>query len=437
MSIVHPPLPHQPFSDLPAQLLAMSSPSSPTAGPSAAAPPVLPHRHTAPVPDSPTQSFSALGPGPGHGHEHGPSGLSPPPPPAPKHEPTELPSVPPVARDQVLPDEFPPTPDLDAPQNKVIFPHAMIKLAPPAEVVPSPSSSLRERVIESAPSPRAPLLSLDHLVGDQQSPTSDKTPSQDLPAIDVKVKSRAQSQSPQRPKAHRAHTSIHVSSSRNSHHYQLQHPQYQRIRQHSAITGLPRPSPLSQHPTSALMTKSYTDEASTPVSSRMLSVPLSSTSPSSPDLGPRNEIEAKMSVGGAPNVGKTSLAIRFTRGKFTPATQVTIGQGLFASKMTYNGVKVKLQIWDTAGQESHRSMSQMYYRGSEVSLLVYDISDRTSLPKLQSWMKEVKAANHENPNLLLFVVGAKLDLENRRQVQYVASIHHCDLARVGADHQAI
>jgi len=55
------------------------------------------------------------------------------------------------------------------------------------------------------------------------------------------------------------------------------------------------------------------------------------------------------------------------------------------------GTKVhKLSIWDTAGQEAHRSLNTIYYRGSQGAVIVYDITDLDSFQRMKEWMKELR-----------------------------------------------
>jgi Ras-related protein Rab-2A len=51
---------------------------------------------------------------------------------------------------------------------------------------------------------------------------------------------------------------------------------------------------------------------------------------------------------------------------------------------------VKLQIWDTAGQESFKSITRSYYRGAAGALLVYDITRRDTFTHLTRWLEEVR-----------------------------------------------
>ncbi len=78
--------------------------------------------------------------------------------------------------------------------------------------------------------------------------------------------------------------------------------------------------------------------------------------------------------------------------------------------------QVKLQIWDTAGQESFRSITRSYYRGAAGALLVYDITRRETFNHLTRWLEE--ARQNANANMVIMLIGNKLDLEHRRAVSF-------------------
>eukprot|EP00878_Enallax_costatus_P011036 GHUV01011526.1.p1 GENE.GHUV01011526.1~~GHUV01011526.1.p1 ORF type:complete len:169 (+),score=38.48 GHUV01011526.1:605-1111(+) len=79
-----------------------------------------------------------------------------------------------------------------------------------------------------------------------------------------------------------------------------------------------------------------------------------------------------------------------------------------------DGKQIKLQIWDTAGQESFRSITRSYYRGAAGALLVYDITRRETFNHLASWLED--ARQHANPNMTIMLIGNKSDLSHRRAV---------------------
>ena len=82
--------------------------------------------------------------------------------------------------------------------------------------------------------------------------------------------------------------------------------------------------------------------------------------------------------------------------------------------VTLDGKQIKLQIWDTAGQESFRSITRSYYRGAAGALLVYDITRRETFNHLTSWLDD--ARTHSNSNMTIMLIGNKSDMEHRRAV---------------------
>jgi small GTP-binding protein len=77
---------------------------------------------------------------------------------------------------------------------------------------------------------------------------------------------------------------------------------------------------------------------------------------------------------GDTGVGKSCLLLQFTDKRFQPVHDLTIGVEFGARMITIDNKPIKLQIWDTAGQESFRSITRSYYRGAAGALLVYDIT---------------------------------------------------------------
>lgn len=108
------------------------------------------------------------------------------------------------------------------------------------------------------------------------------------------------------------------------------------------------------------------------------------------------------------------MLLQFTDKRFQPVHDLTIGVEFGARMIQIDGKAIKLQIWDTAGQESFRSITRSYYRGAAGALLVYDITRRETFDHLASWLED--ARTHANPNMTIMLVGNKSDLAHRRQV---------------------
>ena len=113
------------------------------------------------------------------------------------------------------------------------------------------------------------------------------------------------------------------------------------------------------------------------------------------------------------SVGKTSIINVLTGYKFNDEYEASIGVDFFSKTIKYKGKTIKLQIWDSAGQEKFRSLIPNYIRGSSLVFIVYDITNRKSFENLQSWIDFVN--NIENSNIV--ILANKIDLENQRQVQ--------------------
>jgi len=113
-------------------------------------------------------------------------------------------------------------------------------------------------------------------------------------------------------------------------------------------------------------------------------------------------------------VGKSCLLLQFTDKRFQPQHDLTIGVEFGSRTINIDSNQVKLQIWDTAGQEKFRSITRSYYRGAAGALLVYDITRRETFEHLSSWLED--CLKYSNANIVITVIGNKCDLESNRQV---------------------
>lgn len=113
-------------------------------------------------------------------------------------------------------------------------------------------------------------------------------------------------------------------------------------------------------------------------------------------------------------VGKSCLLLQFTDHRFKNDHDLTIGVEFGARTVNIGDKVVKLQIWDTAGQESFRSITRSYYRGAVAALLVFDVTKRETFEGLTVWLREIKA--NSNATLTTMLIGNKADLESERMV---------------------
>ena len=125
-------------------------------------------------------------------------------------------------------------------------------------------------------------------------------------------------------------------------------------------------------------------------------------------------ISFKIIIVGNSGVGKSSLLKKAVIDKFKEDYHPTIGFELQLIYYKINGKKIKLQIWDTCGQEMYRSLIQGFYRNSSLALLTYSITDQKSFDDLSEWVKEIK--NNSEEKISIFVVGNKYDLSNELRI---------------------
>lgn len=115
-------------------------------------------------------------------------------------------------------------------------------------------------------------------------------------------------------------------------------------------------------------------------------------------------------------VGKTCLLLQFTDKRYRTTHQVTVGVEFGSRTVDIAGKLIKLQCWDTAGQDRFRSIIRSYYRGAAGALLVYDITRRDSFEHVSNWLQEARA--NADPELVITLVGNKCDKVAERQVSY-------------------
>ena len=119
---------------------------------------------------------------------------------------------------------------------------------------------------------------------------------------------------------------------------------------------------------------------------------------------------------GDAGVGKTNIVERYINKKFEENSVSTIGVDLRDKTFDFDGDRVKVQIWDTAGDPKYRSLQDSYYKGAQGFMLVYDISNKKSFENLDKWYKAIKVDNKNSNNIKVILVGNKSDLGENRQV---------------------
>ena len=112
---------------------------------------------------------------------------------------------------------------------------------------------------------------------------------------------------------------------------------------------------------------------------------------------------------GDAGVGKTSIINRIVDNPFSESYEMSIGVDFMSKNLRYHGQNIKLQIWDSAGQEKYKGLIPSYVRNSSIVFVVYDVSLESSFNNISFWINFIKSI--ENTTIIL--CGNKIDLTTR------------------------
>lgn len=113
-------------------------------------------------------------------------------------------------------------------------------------------------------------------------------------------------------------------------------------------------------------------------------------------------------------VGKSSLVRKYTMDSFACIYSSTIGLDYSKKIIDISGQTIKIELWDTSGQERFRSLCSHYYRKAKIIVMCFDITDKLTFENLRFWYREAMA--HKEEDCVIIVCGTKCDLEDKRQV---------------------
>lgn len=99
---------------------------------------------------------------------------------------------------------------------------------------------------------------------------------------------------------------------------------------------------------------------------------------------------------GDAGVGKSSLIHRYNTSSFLDRPEATLGTAFFCKVIIRGGTVIKLNIWDTSGEEKYRAMTPMYYKDADAAILTYDLTDLKSLDGVEYYKEELKENAPEN-----------------------------------------
>ena len=125
-------------------------------------------------------------------------------------------------------------------------------------------------------------------------------------------------------------------------------------------------------------------------------------------MADKKEFLYKILLLGDSSVGKTCFLMRYTDNTFQEIHMSTIGLDYKLKNVQLDeGKIVKIQIWDTAGQDRFRSITKNYYKGAHGIILLYDVTNRKTFDNVRDWVEQIREEVSDKVSIIL--VGNKID----------------------------
>jgi small GTP-binding protein len=147
-----------------------------------------------------------------------------------------------------------------------------------------------------------------------------------------------------------------------------------------------------------------------------------------PDDFLQYDLSFKIIVIGDSGVGKSCLTNRATTNLFEDAYSATVGFEFLSFNIKIEDKVIKLQIWDTCGQELYRSLITNFYRNSSLAIIVYAINSKDSSETIEMSLRELRT--HSNPDAKIFLIANKIDLENERKITKEQGENFCKMNKL-------
>ena len=123
---------------------------------------------------------------------------------------------------------------------------------------------------------------------------------------------------------------------------------------------------------------------------------------------PKYDYNFKIIIIGNSGVGKTCLTLRASTGEFHDKEPPTLGFEYFPFFLKYKDKVLKLEIWDTCGQEAYRSLIKSFFKNSSMAIIVYSIDNTNSFNSIEEWVRQCKSSC--SPETKFFLIGNKADI---------------------------
>jgi len=136
----------------------------------------------------------------------------------------------------------------------------------------------------------------------------------------------------------------------------------------------------------------------------------------------------KLLVVGDSSVGKTNFITMFIENKFNQTYMTTSGMDLKTSSIVVKNKKIRVQLWDTAGQEKYRAITKNLFLKVQGALVVYDITNDNSFTNLKTWVKSIK--EECGKSMQMIIVGNKCDLDDERVIEKEKALEYAEEEKV-------
>ena len=124
---------------------------------------------------------------------------------------------------------------------------------------------------------------------------------------------------------------------------------------------------------------------------------------------------------GDQNVGKTTLISQFVYNQVDKNYEPTIGIDFLTKKIDVDDKEVKLQLWDTAGQEKFHSIISSYARDSFLAIILFDVGNKSTFLKIDRWINDLIRIHDKEKKIKVLIVGNKIDLVGEEELKRMSA----------------
>ena len=126
------------------------------------------------------------------------------------------------------------------------------------------------------------------------------------------------------------------------------------------------------------------------------------------------DLTLKILIVGDSSVGKTNFMTRFIENKFSEGYMTTSGIDLQTTDIQIKNKKIRIQLWDTAGQEKYKSITKNLFLKVMAAIIIYDITSEKSYINCRMWVQMIK--EECGSHMKIIIVGNKSDLNDQRKI---------------------